>query len=184
MGEDKSRLVVDGRTLAESILIEFDRIDVPVTVLGREALPGRAFLKDDLEHLGPARALSRFVPGAKMVFVCSCDIPRFRAECVPPIISALGSRDAAIPVIGGREQYLCAAYSARVFREWRRLVDNSNTDSMRDLVRVLDCEFIDELQFESMGISPEWLIGVNTREELQQATENAGGKLPNDEQKV
>jgi molybdopterin-guanine dinucleotide biosynthesis protein A len=163
MGEDKASLMASG------IVSVFASLEVPVTVLGRNPLSGLPFLRDESEFAGPATALSKFVPSADLVFVCSCDLPLFRRECIPAIVGAIGEKEAAIPVVAGREQYLCACYRAHVFAEWRHQVESDGLRSMRELVRVLDAAFLDEAALRSAGVEPEWALGVNTPDELRRA---------------
>jgi molybdopterin-guanine dinucleotide biosynthesis protein A len=171
MGRDKASLPVGGQSLAEQIADEFDRAGVPVTVLGREPIAGRAFLRDSVDFGGPAAALSKFCPSSRVVFVCGCDLPAFRAECVAPVVEAAQGKEAAVPTIGGRGQYLCAAYDASVFQEWQGFVESGGVRSMRELVRVLDCAYLDEAWLSDHGLRPEWFKGANTPEELRAALE-------------
>jgi molybdopterin-guanine dinucleotide biosynthesis protein A len=163
MGSDKAALMATG------IVSVFASLEVPVTVLGREPIEGLAFLRDESEFAGPATALSKFEPSSDFVFVCSCDLPLFRRECVSVIAGGIGDKEAAIPVVEGRGQYLCAAYRASVFAEWTHQVESDGLRSMRELVRVLDCEFLDETSLLAAGIEPEWVLGANTPDELRKA---------------
>jgi molybdopterin-guanine dinucleotide biosynthesis protein A len=171
MGKDKASLTLAGVGLAERVAREFDQIGIPVTVLGQEPIAGRGFLKDEEALQGPASALSRLRPTAKAVFVCSCDLPRFSARCVAPLLAALAGHEAAVPVVAGRAQFLCAAYASSVFEEWSGLVATAGVRSMRELVRVLECAYLDEDWLEKNGLEPGWFLGVNTPEELEAAKE-------------
>lgn len=163
MGADKASLMAHG------VVSSFASLGVPVTVLGREPLEGLPFLRDESAFAGPATALSKFVPTADIVFVCSCDLALFRHECVSAIVASIGDKEAAIPVVAGREQYLCAAYRSSVFAEWRHQVESDGLRSMRELVRVLDTNFLDETALVTAGVEPEWVLGVNTPDELRKA---------------
>lgn len=154
MGEDKAGLMAGG------VLAALDAAGVAVTVLGREPIAGRAFLQDEGDYPGPARALSRFEPTKEAVVVCACDLPLFDARCVKELTQALGDKEAAIPVVKGREQYLCALYRASVFPTWRHMVESGEAVSMRELVRVLDSAFFEPEDFRRF-------LGANTHEELQ-----------------
>lgn len=169
LGKDKAAIVIGGKSLAERTAEVFDTIGIPVTVLGRSPVPGRPFVQDQVEFEGPAVALSRFQPTAERVFVCSCDLPELRPECVTPIVAALQDKDAAIPTLEGIPQTLCAAYAAHVFEEWRHMVDADDARSMRELVRVLDCSYLDEQWLATNGIEPLWLRGVNTPQDADRA---------------
>jgi molybdopterin-guanine dinucleotide biosynthesis protein A len=126
-----------------------------------------------VDFAGPAAALSKFSPSSQAVFVCGCDLPAFRAECVAPLVEALEGKEAAVPTIGGRGQYLCAAYDASVFAEWQGLVESGGVRSMRELVRVLDCAYLDEARLVERGLRPEWFKGANTPQELRAVLETS-----------
>ena len=162
MGEDKASLTIEGRTLLDRTLAEFDRIGVRATVLGREAVPGRAFLKDAGVHAGPAAALSRFVPSEEAVFVCACDLPFFNADCVAPMATLLGSHDAVVPFVSGEAQPLCALYSGRVFEKWR----DSGERSMKGLLALCDVVAIGEPEMMGLGIDPRWFFDADSPEDL------------------
>ncbi len=152
MGQDKSAL------MAGRIIAALDTI--PVTVLGRTPIEGLAFLADESDYPGPARALSRYEPRAKAVIVCACDLPLFNKDCIAELTQAIDDKEAAIPLVDGREQYLCALYRSNVFPTWRHMVESGTAVSMRELVRVLDAVYF-------APIGAKLFTGANTPEELQ-----------------
>jgi molybdopterin-guanine dinucleotide biosynthesis protein A len=161
-GVDKASSTIEGRTILERMLAEFDRAQVQVTVLGRDPVQGRAFLRDEREHAGPAVALKQFRPSTDLVFVASCDLPLFRAEVIPALKDKVGSHEAAIPTIAGRRQYLCALYTRGAFEKWA----TTEGDSMRDLVKAIGVMEVSESALEESGIDPRCVCGFNTPEEL------------------
>ncbi len=105
------------------------KIEILVTVLGREPIEGAAFLKDSEEFAGPLAALAAFHPRRPFVLVVSCDLPLFDPRVVPLLRDEIGEFDAAIPVADRRLQPLCGLYRSRCFeiasaalREGRRSV--------------------------------------------------------------
>lgn len=115
MGRDKAAIPIDGVPMGERIARELARVCEPVTVVGRSAIEGFAFLEDEEEFAGPLVALSRVRPVAEFVFVASCDLPLFDASVVEELAVRIGDADAAIPVVDGRLQPLCALYRASAF---------------------------------------------------------------------
>lgn len=169
MGADKASMVVGETTMSERILAELDRVGVPVTVLGRTPIGSRPFLPDCEEFQGPASALSHFVPSYGCVFVCSCDLPNFNADVVPAFLSLVVGRDAVIPSINGREQYLCALYASNVFARFRQHVTQSGTLSMKRIIAEMNALFVDERVLGKMGFAPSAFVSANTPEELEEA---------------
>lgn len=156
MGSDKATLLVKGQPMAVRIAHELLGAGLPVTVLGREPLPGCAFIEDAEEYQGPLSALRRFVPSEDVVFVASCDMPLFRAEVVTQLQSALGKREAALPILDDRRQPLCGLYRASAF------------DKMLDLSSQRMIDWIALLNVADVTIRPENLVrSCNTPEELQ-----------------
>ena len=175
MGTDKAELAVGGTTLAERTLAEFDRVGVPVTVLGRAPLEGRPFHPDVEEFAGPAVALSRFAPSCANVFVCSCDLPNFDADIVPALLPLVAGHDVVVPAVGGRPQYLCALYTSAALAQLKNLVENQHVRSMQRFVGSLDARLVDEDELEELGVSPPSVVGANTPDELRQALDGSDG---------
>lgn len=169
MGADKASIVVGEATMSERILAEFDRIGVPVTVLGRTPIGGRPFLPDREEFQGPASALSQFMPSYGTVFVCSCDIPSFNADVVPAFLPLIVGRDAVVPTINGREQYLCALYSASVFARFQQESARVSAPSMKRIIAELNALVVDEPALEKLGLAPSAFVSANTPDELNEA---------------
>ena len=176
MGSDKASLSVGTTTLAERTLAEFDRVHVPVTVLGRTPIEGRSFLPDAEDYAGPALALARFAPSHASVFVCSCDLPNFNADIVSAFIPLISGHEAALPAVGGRPQYLCALYTSAALARLKQMVENLQVRSMQRFVETLDARLVDEDELESLGVSPLSVVGAITPQEMRQALKGSDGR--------
>ena len=162
MGTDKAGLLVEGEPLAERIVRLLAGAGWPVTVLGREPVRGAGFLADEAEHQGPMACLRRFAPTADIVFVCSCDLVRFDPRLGEILAGKLGDRDAAVPILEGRFQPLCAVYNRRAF-------DPAKTPGARvlDWLSGLSTVEIDEAELVSSGIDPLAAMGANSPGEFR-----------------
>lgn len=160
MGFDKGSLVVEGKTLIQRALDQFEAAGIPVTVLGQEAVAGRTFKIDSHPGSGPAAALAEFLPLSDLVFVLSCDVPFFVASVVAELRTTIGEHDAAIPLLENRAQYLCALYSIRAFEKWRNAPTSLRGRSMRELIDMIDVVETDVIDARS-------ITGVNCPEELE-----------------
>jgi molybdopterin-guanine dinucleotide biosynthesis protein A len=154
--------------LAERIVRSLRVIDVPVTVLGREPVEGAEFLADSEQFAGPLAALSHFRPSRELVFVVSCDVPRFDASLVKVLEGRMGEHEAVVPVADGWRQPLCALYRASAFERLATVVASGRRSVMAwvDALRVVE---VDEEELASLGVDPDAVRGVNTPEELQRA---------------
>ncbi len=78
--------------------------------------------------------------------------------------------DAAVPVIGGRPQYLCSAYRSTCFEVLRA---NPGLQRMEEWLGLLKARWIDEARLRELGIDPDWARGANTPEQLRALLEKA-----------
>lgn len=163
MGVDKSKILVDGETSSERILRLLADDGWDPVVLGREPVVGYPFQQDRTEFDGPLAALREFVPQQERVFVASCDLFRFEPVVASTLNLLLGSRDASVPSVRGRLQPLCAVYGSRAFE---LLHAEGTLVRVMDWLARLDVVVADEAVLSAYGISPDWVLGVNTPDEL------------------
>ena len=164
MGVDKARLFVDGEPQAERMVRLLSERGLPVTTLGREPTAGAAFIPDPEEFPGPITALKRFQPKKPWVFVSSCDLPRFDAALIDLLKERIGSQAAAVPVVDGWRQPLCALYRADAFATLRGL----EGQCAMSWIDALDVVYVSEEELLRAGLSPNVTRGANTPEELEQ----------------
>jgi molybdopterin-guanine dinucleotide biosynthesis protein A len=164
MGSDKACLLLEEGPLGERIAKRLATRAQPVTVLGRQPIAGFEFLQDSTDYSGPLSALSRFTPTCEYVFIASCDLVRFEAEIVDELLVRVGTKDAALPVLNGREQPLCALYRSSALGELRQLVVAQETRMMAWISR-LGVVRIDAADLPH-GIA---CTNVNTRAEFESA---------------
>jgi molybdopterin-guanine dinucleotide biosynthesis protein A len=168
MGRDKATLPIDGVPQATRIVRALRAHGLAVTVLGREAVEGAAFLPDAEDLAGPAAALARFTPTADAVFVASCDLPLFDPRLVDLLADRLGEAQAVAPVVETWRQPLCALYRAEAFATLQAVVAEGFRCPMRWLDR-LEPVLLDEAVLQEAGIDPRATLGANTPEELADA---------------
>lgn len=170
MGQDKASMLVDGESLAVRTTRLLIEAGWPVTVLGREPIEGASWLPDGEEFAGPLASLRRFAPAYENVFVCSCDIVRFHPVVPAALSTMLMQGDAAIPVVEGRDQSLCAVYSAKAFEVLRGREELTRVQDWVSLLRVVR---VNEQLLGQCGIQPESVMGANTPEEFQRLSGKA-----------
>lgn len=161
MGSDKAALPVDGIPMAQRIADMLSRAGVAVTILGRAPIEGFAFVADAQEFQGPVATLRAAAPSAPLAFVASCDLARFDARIVDVLAARLGDSEAAVPVVEGRLQPLCALYRQAAF---------DRLDGCQSMMSWLDRLAIREVTAEEMiaeGIQPLAVLGANTPEDFR-----------------
>ena len=158
MGRDKATLPVDGEAQASRIVRLLSAVGVGTTVLGKAAVEGAAFLRDDATVAGPIDALRRYRPKEEFAFVLSCDLPRFDAGLVAVLTKAIGRKDVAAPFVDGFRQPMVALYRRTAF-------DRIPSDARcpMDWLESLDSVFVDE---DALGALANATRGANTPEEL------------------
>lgn len=161
MGTDKAEMLVDGQPMALRIGLELAKACDPVTVLGTKRLEPFEFVADEGVHRGPLPAISRFEATKPYVFIASCDLVRFDARLVAHLSGKIGAAQAAIPVLEGREQPLCALYHSDAFLEARRLVASGESRVMK-WIAALDCVLVPERDVPDSG----WMRNVNSPADL------------------
>lgn len=166
MGADKSRLLIDGVPQARRIADALMAAGLPVSVLGREPLQGCRLVPDREELAGPVAALANLEPSAELVFVCSCDLPLFDGRIVGVLREKLGDHEAAVPVVAGWRQPLCALYRRQA---WDRLgqVEATGRGCAMRWLDFLDVVLVSEEELWAAGVDPRAAQGANTRKELE-----------------
>lgn len=164
MGIDKATVEIAGVGLAKRMADEFARQGHPVTILGRDAIEGHAFLADASDFAGPLDALSMFAPAADLVAVFACDLPRLTGNTALKFAEAMDlGMDAVVPRLGGVLQPLCAVYRSRA---WSKIPTEGKRSMMSWLDRLIVRE-LDEDGLQAIGIDPLMLRGFNTPEEFR-----------------
>lgn len=172
MGSDKSAIEVQGVALGPRTASAIAEEGIPTTILGREPIEGFPFLADEAEFQGPLVALSRFEPREELVFVASCDMPKFDARILRVLQELIGNSDAAVPLVNGELQPTCALYKCRSFLLIRVAIQNGKRSLMAWL-DLLTVRAIDETELLEHGLDPNTIRGANTPEELRAITDSA-----------
>lgn len=118
MGQSKALLPWGDKTLIE-VLVDKVRGHVgPIVLVAGlgQALPliqGVELLTDQNPFPGPLTAFRQglsFIPRATLCVLLSCDLPLFEPALIELFLGAIGEADAAIPLVKGIHQPLCALY--------------------------------------------------------------------------
>jgi molybdenum cofactor guanylyltransferase len=168
MGRDKASIAIDGVPMAERIANGIRDLGIQVTVLGPHRLAGSVLVEDSEPFAGPLAALAGFVPRSAAVLVSSCDLPSFDPRIVGTLVNRLPDKDAAVPVVEGFPQPLCAVYRADAFEVARTLMAEGARSMMAWLDR-LNWAPVTEAELEAAGIDPGAAQGVNTERQLSDA---------------
>lgn len=162
MGEDKSRIYVNGSEMGRNIAIELAKACNPITILGRQPIEGFGFIPDAEGYQGPLVALAAFSPSRPLVFIASCDLPCFESSLIALLRSRVENGQAVVPVSGDSRQPLCALYRAEAIGAAKELVQRGE----RRMMALLDHLDVRLVSAEELP-NPKALRSANTREELR-----------------
>jgi len=176
MGRSKAGLDWHGEPLATRLAgVLLEAVDGgPVVVVSApgQALPplpaGCETVADPVPGEGPLRGLATGLGAlrgrADAAFAASVDMPLLNAGAVHAVLAGLGDADAAVPVAGGRPQYLAAAYRVGVLAVAEELLAAGE----RRLGALAEHVNAHSLDAAAAGIAAA-LVNVNTPEEYAQA---------------
>lgn len=167
MGADKAHLNVDGQPLAERIANGLLSYCSQVTVLGNEAIAGCEFLADADQFAGPLAALSRFTPTSGLIFVASCDLPRFDGRLIPYFAHLLNGAQGVLPHNDGHVQPLCSIYTRGAWSHLQAAVSDGKKSLMAWLERI-QYRTVTPEELGQAGLDPRAFQGANSPEELAQ----------------
>jgi molybdopterin-guanine dinucleotide biosynthesis protein A len=168
-GQDKSRVLVDGRTILAR------QIDVLRPCVGRLLLVGRQrpaesgleMVTDRLPDLGPLggleAALAAVWPNA--VLLVACDLPYLTTPFLAHLVSLLDGVDAVVPHTERGYHPLCAVYAQSCGATVRRRLETRSL-RMRDLVADLRVRTVDTGELSRFGNPRDLLTNINSRADL------------------
>jgi arsenate reductase len=130
---------------------------------------------------GPVAGLASGLGAAdeELCWVLSCDLPFVTHELGRLLMRELRQTErrtvsrAVIPLLGGREQPLCAAWDAEAFRVAERCL-GAGRRSVRELIELIDVRRLPEESLHGVGDPKRLLLNVNTPEDLKRARMLAG----------
>jgi molybdopterin-guanine dinucleotide biosynthesis protein A len=145
-GVAKGDLEVGGRRLIERALSALRSARLVVVVGPRlERVQGVEWVREEPPGGGPVAALHAGLVLVRrpLVVVLAVDMPFVTEAVVERLVNAAAATDGAV-LSNGRDQYLCAAYSAEVLRANLRKLDAVRGASMRRLLEGLRLDRVED----------------------------------------
>ena len=174
---EKSWRKVGGVPMIERVLAAVAAVVGEVIVVGGERAPaGARLVADDSPGAGPLAAIYTGMKAASadVYLVAACDMPFVTSELLRHLLVASRGFDAVVPVVGGRDQPLCAAYTHACLPA---IVEALATGGGRvaDFFPKVRLRRLDEAAVEQFGPPEVLFFNVNTPEELTRAQQIALG---------
>jgi len=150
MGTDKARLVVNGETLAMRAARVLSHVCDPVIEVG-PAISGLPAIQEEPPGAGPNVALRAgygALGGPPAIVLLACDLPFVEPPLLRLLVEWPGSRT-VIPVVEGRQQYVCARYGRSAFGD----AHGASQDGMTSLHAIAqpDCEYLTVAQWGAVA---------------------------------
>lgn len=164
MGTDKASLLVDGVSLGVRTAELLSNVTQKVSILGREPIEGYDFHEDTQAFAGPLLALGRYIPEARLVFVCSCDLPLFDPKLVTMLADRIESHPsvmAVVPYLDDRLQPLAAIYRAEAFG----LISTVRAEGRNSMMAWLEAIWVERVEAEELlaaKVDPRSLTSADT----------------------
>ena len=150
MGQDKASLVLDGRTLLQSVAATLQPLFAEVIVSVRQP-------RADIDLPQVCDAPGQFGPLAGLAaglertsnpwgFAVACDMPFITAPLIEYLAEQRADCQAVVPVVGGHPQPLAAFYAAGCLDVVRGLLSSSGKHSLRSLLDGLRVRYVNEAE--------------------------------------
>ncbi len=175
MGQDKARLVLNGRSFAERIHDALRKVTARTRTVGAKgaaAPAGLGNVADVYAEWGALGGLHAALSAcrAEWALVVACDLPFVTGELFERLAERCNQFDAVVPVQeDGRLQPLCALYRADVCRERARELIERGERRPRALVEAVRTRRIETHELEDLAGASLFFTNVNTPEEWEHA---------------
>ncbi|MGC2165772.1 MAG: molybdenum cofactor guanylyltransferase [Gallionella sp.] len=178
MGSDKASLMLNGRSLLDSVAATMERL-FPHVVLSVRRLRTDTDLPqvcDDAAYAGP---LAGLVSGMESIstpwaFVVACDMPFVAAEMVDLLALRRGTYQAVVPVTHGYPQPLAAFYARSGLEEIRTHMLSGGKHSMRAVLEKLHVCYVREPELRKADEMLRCFVDLDTPAEYARELNNRG----------
>ena len=149
MGQDKATLVLDGRTLLESVTATMQQVFPKVVVSVRQLRAGVEVPQvfDEQPASGPLAGLIAGLTQADTpwVFAVACDMPFVTQAAVEYLASCRGGFQAVVPMVDGYPQPLAAFYAQSALGAMRANMA-AGDKSLRGMLQKLEVRYVNEAE--------------------------------------
>jgi len=150
MGSDKANLLLDGRSLLQSVTATMQQIFPEVVASVRQHRPEFELPQvcDAPSYAGP---LAGLVAGLGHIttawaFAVACDMPFVVPEVIELLAKRRAGRQAVVPVVQGYPQPLAAFYARDCREVIRAHLDSGGKNSLQAVLGRLDVCYVDEAE--------------------------------------
>ncbi len=176
LSPDKGRHLVGGIPIIDRVLAALTPVVDDIIIVGHgPPPPGLRLLADEQPGAGPLAAIYTGMSAAPadVYLVVAWDMPFLTSDLLRYLLGAGQGFDAAVPVVGGQEQPLCAAYG----RSCLAAIGEAVAAGQRRVISFfseVQVRRITEAELKACGAPEVLLFNVNTAQELAAAEQMVG----------
>ncbi len=174
MGQDKATLVLDGKTLLQSVTDTMQSIFPKVVVSVRQPRAGLEVPQvcDEQPAGGPLAGLIAGLTQADTpwVFAVACDMPFVTTAVVTHLAALRNGHQAVVPMVAGYAQPLAAFYAMSALDAIRASMA-SGDKSLRGALERLDVHYVSEVELRECDPQLRSFFDLDTPQDLQAAQE-------------
>ena len=166
MGADKATLATDGQTLTARIIERLGPVagEIIVAAGDNQLEPGAGrVIQDQIHGAGPLAGIHAGLRAAAFenAWVVACDYPDVNPAIGLLLLQAVSGFDAAVPLIAGRPQGVCAVYNVRLASRIERLIASGrrSVGALLDSCRV---RYLDEAEVRQVDAQLGSFRNLNT----------------------
>ena len=157
MGQDKAGLVLDGKTLLESVTTTMQSVFPKVIVSVRQERAGLNVpqVRDEPEASGPLAGLAAGMKDAATpwLFAVACDMPFIKPALIEYLAGQRADCQAVVPLVHGYPQPLAAFYSTSCLDIVESILNGNGKHSLRALLERLQVRYVSEEQM--LAVDPQ-----------------------------
>jgi molybdopterin-guanine dinucleotide biosynthesis protein A len=157
MGQDKAALVLDGKTLLESVATTMHSVFPKVIVSVRQLRTGVDLpqVRDEHAASGPLAGLAAGMKGAATpwIFAVACDMPFIKPALIEYLAGQRAGHQAVVPLVRGFPQPLVAFYASSCRDVAEDILNGEGKHSLRALLEKLSVCYVSEEQM--LAVDPQ-----------------------------
>lgn len=154
MGQDKAALVLDGKTLLESVTATMQAVFPKVVVSVRQlrAEVDVPQVCDEQVASGPLAGLAAGMEGAATpwIFAVACDMPFIKPAVIEYLAGQRVDCQAVVPMVHGYPQPLAAFYATSCLDVVESILNGNGKHSLRALLERLQVRYVSEEQMQAV----------------------------------
>lgn len=175
-GQDKSGLLIDGRSILDRQMDALSTVadDVMLVGLDEQAARGRPrsergrprVVRDRVPHCGPLGGLDAALAASRdeALVLLACDMPFVTSDLMTYLLALAADADAVVPRTARGFHPLCAAYT----RACQTIISRHLAErrlAMRSLLEEVRVRVVEGAELDAFGSPARLLVNVNTPDE-------------------